>query len=779
MKASHLALLTLVLGLAVGFAIGAVLNGSESKAAGAPTVGITQAASVTPDVADAAGDDRLSQVGERPVSDGPAQIAARSTSGSTAGPGARTAARKAISTTASKSAEDTSAWTHTIHGVVLNADGDPLPGVQIVSFNRETKGWRGLMQARDTSEVGRAWEGLPDVEAKLAEQAETLMADRLHASTAISDATGAFTLEKLREGVHAVQAHAEGYVFSPQMTHTGRECVFSGERVVELELDVRLPDGTQPESAVVFPGASNFGSEIAWTSESPRLRLKEASFELIVRSGNVQRLDWRSMTSDFESEPRMVNVDTEGAGPLVVELRANQILRVKVEDASELVPRIPIWVKAMPAPGGSGEIDWSEESRTALTAVPSGDFEVSGMPGGKYLLAVGRGEGNAPEITRPVTVGPGLTEVSLQIGEADLGDFLVVRCEREDGTPVDKVSFDASVQTERFARPVQIKPERRARGEYWLPRGQLFQSEQDASVELAASTETDGSASTTVETGDGDVVIEFKPACSLEIQVQGDLTAGYSVHAAPKAEGSQGQRLSYRTMSRGSQKVKEDGRAVLNALQPGTYEVAVYETGHDSKMGGYLGNSRKVVSETIEVKGLNQPLNLAIPTAHTVMVRAEGVDAGKKLQLSPKDGGYRDRLTADVGPDSMARFENVFAGEYVLRLDGGSDSKSITVPTGEVQFVTKIVYALKVRSLEEGGPAALAGFQKDDLVTEIRGKAVSGWQDLFALTKSAAVESVPVTVLRGGQSTGLSIGPVGEEDGKPKSLGMNLTPESK
>ena len=104
---------------------------------------------------------------------------------------------------------------------------------------------------------------------------------------------------------------------------------------------------------------------------------------------------------------------------------------------------------------------------------------------------------------------------------------------------------------------------------------------------------------------------------------------------------------------------------------------------------------------------------------------------------------------------------------------------TITVPTGQVQFITKVIYALKVRSIQEGGPAALAGFQKDDLVTEINGKSVSGWEDLFAWSKSVAGDPVQVTVVRGQQSTGLSIGPLGEENGKPKSMGMNLTPESK
>lgn len=96
-----------------------------------------------------------------------------------------------------------------------------------------------------------------------------------------------------------------------------------------------------------------------------------------------------------------------------------------------------------------------------------------------------------------------------------------------------------------------------------------------------------------------------------------------------------------------------------------------------------------------------------------------------------------------------------------------------------MQFDVKIINALKVRTLQEGGPAALAGFQKGDLITEISGKSVTGWNDMMQLVRSAATDSVQVTVLRGQQSTGLSIGPLGEENGKPRSMGMSLNPESK
>ncbi len=229
MKTSHFALLTLVLGLALGFGAGSILGGPTAAAAPPPALGLDHS---LPSESPGSGSGSIGSglVGVSPQALPTETEGDRSRGSKPISQAARSAARSAIRAQVSTD-EDAALRTHSIRGVIVDADGAPMPGVQVVEHHLKDGKWPGRIHAMKTTEVGRAWKGHPDVETTLAKNADDLLARRRGSSVVASDAMGSFTLEELREGIHIVQAYADGFEFKAQRIHTGRDCTFVAAQV--------------------------------------------------------------------------------------------------------------------------------------------------------------------------------------------------------------------------------------------------------------------------------------------------------------------------------------------------------------------------------------------------------------------------------------------------------------------------------------------------------------------------------------------------------------------
>ncbi len=800
MKASHLALVTLVLGLGLGFAAGAVFHSNSPNGSSSGGIPTTLAADRSDGAfsSQSSGSETLSDVEAHRASG--SLTSTRTAKAATTSPEAKRLARQSIEFAGSSSAsagDDKADWTHTIRGTVIDQDGQPLPGVKIVSMNRVGLSWRGSVQGKKTAKIGRAWEGIPDIEKKIAESAEQMLENQRNHRTAVSDAMGRFTLRELREGLHNIQAHADGFAFTVQNTHTEQECAFIGERILELELDVRLPDGSQPDNAVVFVSEQRFGRDLAWSPDEPRMRLKEAAFELTVLSGAVQRLDWRNTASDYSSEPIPMNLETAGPGPHVVQLAMNQILRVSLEDASELVPKLPVWMKVASATVEAGtdeaEIDWSEERHSALILTASGSFQVMDLPKGPYWLAAGRGEeGGEPQVVVKVAMELGVTEETIQLEEVDLSQFMVCHCVRAEGSPVAGVSFTVARRGETKFGVDRIDAVVRGRGEYWLPKG-AFLTENltrslklpgssdlsgsgEGGLELVAKSEIDGQVSLPLDLDSHEITVEFQPVCTLDLEFSGDVSAGFTVHLNRlDPDGNPTERY-VSSMTTGTKKIPDGGLVSIMGLQPGEYEVDVYETGHGSDSLSFHSRNDRVMSESITIKRTETTLAMSVPTFHEVTVHAPNVAAGETFRLKPKGADrYGSSNSEKLDENATVTFGRVPAGEYTLSGPDRKNPMEVTVPTGQIQWITEVFDAARVRSVEANGAADQAGFQKGDIIVAIDGTPIKGKVSAGTLAKSAREKSVRLTVLRAGATMDFTLGPLGMVDDKKRPTGFSLS----
>ena len=108
--------------------------------------------------------------------------------------------------------------------------------------------------------------------------------------------------------------------------------------------------------------------------------------------------------------------------------------------------------------------------------------------------------------------------------------------------------------------------------------------------------------------------------------------------------------------------------------------------------------------------------------------------------------------------------------DYRLPIDNwerGAAEPKIWKSLGLVQ-----VYPPVIGEVEEGSPAARAGFKSDDLVVEAGGAAVATWDDWVDAVVASPGEPLSVVVERKGVPRRLSLTPAIREDGEGKPTGF-------
>lgn len=771
MPASRLAFLTLLFGLALGLGTGfmlfsgrpAVAGASPSKGGNAVERGATSKAPPAPDSPDV-----LAAVGDSP----PTGQGATATSRGSLSNEARQAARR-VSARTNATETDTSDWNHSISGSVVDATGAAIPGATVISNNSFVDYTRTVL-AMGTNKAGRAYQGVPNVEESIAKSAQRTIDLRRRTRTVEPNAAGEFVLAGLRSGTHHLIAYAEGYIFEPVKADSGTTARLVGREVATFALDVRLVDGSQPTKAIVVVQAQPAPMPYEWTPADPELRLGSRNVELQVFAGNVRKVDWRTTVADQKSSTRTIDLDRDGAGPHRMDLERGQFLRVTVTGASDGEAAIGTWVKAAAA---GGDTDWTSRTITSLSREAGGVYTVMGLAEGSYVIAVGRG-GSAPELTLPVQVVPGVTEVEATLGELNLSRFVIVRCQTSGGEAVTGATVNGRWAGARGAPTEAVE---QGMGEYWLAAGAPPKNESSAMLAVTAMNERYGKIVQEIDANTRELAVTFQEPAELAVQVVGDTSAGYTVRLQAKEMGafdpyslfSKGQRPTYK-------KLNVDGRAQFSGLQPGDYTAELIKTGlGDDALLPWRG-AAVATQQAVTLRVGAQDLEMLVPTLHTLKVIVPGKDEGTNLTLMRKDGAQSPlgRNTGarriKLGDDERALFLDVPAGEYRLRVS--TASMFITVPCGEVTFEAAEPDSLVVVRAAAGKPGAEAGLKANDVVTAVDGEPIRGRRATVMVMKRIAESAVSLSVQRGDEELNIEIGPTGGRAVGIGDLGLVLLP---
>ncbi|MEM9378550.1 MAG: PDZ domain-containing protein [Planctomycetota bacterium] len=772
MPARLATLFALVLGLALGFGLGATLPDRT-----APTDATGDALAPRTSV-----DDRPSKdVHLQPVEPlapptslaGAARDLELRALDASAGVGTRV--RATIDASASLGKEE-------ITGVVVDEEGRPLAGVTIVSSS-SARSRASIVTGADTEKVGRAWSGR-SLDDALERYARGVLMGWDQSRTAQAGVGGSFTLTGLEAGQHTLSAFLEDYTFQPVRTSTGSTVKLVGRRVGAFRLDVRLADGTAPETAVVAVERGQGRPELlCWSGPEHAIRVTGRSLTFRVFAGDVRAIGRNELSSDHVSQEVRLDLDRDGVGPHVVDLAPRNRLRVRVSaEEGGVTWMTRKWVKVVPVGPSAALQERALEAAEPLPSGPRGVFDATDLTPGEYLVAAGRGDDDT-EVSATVVVREGIQEVELLLPALDASEFLVIRCTGPDGVPAKRVRFRGSITNGTYPRATSVRPARSDGGEYWVPRKDLAGEEpwtEASEVTLTATLENAGSVTVPIALGQESAEVQFEPACSIDVRVVGSDAGPYAVGASPLSSEDGGGAPAYFSRSQTIYAdVRADGTAQIEGLQPGAVRVEL------KRKGKLLRLDPALASVDVTLTSGAHSVTITAPTLHGVTVHAPDLDLGTRIFLAAvgdtsAPAGLAGRRHGSLGEERRVAFADVPAGDYEVRaVLGDLERMRITVPCGEVEFVPDVVDAYAVVSLEPGKLGARAGLRRGDVVVELAGEPVDGnnfHQRLAVALESAAV---PLTIENGGSTRTVTVERIEPGSSAYKQLGVGWEPRSR
>ncbi len=781
MASTRIALLTLLLGLGLGAGIGFLLGGDSRPAVQAADSSIVRRAELERGgPADAPSLAALGTADRRSSSKINTDASGRVLTGEAEGYSDATLARISMET---EGAEDGLTGVGTITGTVFDGDGAPLAGATIVTGDFYSAG-EGSSRGRSTESVGRGWSGPTEIRGALAANAKALLEKQRRQRTATTDAAGGFEFADLPAGRFYLRPYLEGMAFTGQTVRVGESAQFIGKPVSEYHLDLRLPDGTVPEEATVaLIGERRTRGSYRWTSDDPTIRLIRSTASLKAMVGRVQGGEYgRRDSSELASDIKVIDLEHDGEGPHLFELKARSLLWVTIEDESGLVPRIEPWVKIVEAAKAEDSEDLFDEGRS-LMRTPSGAFSVADLDAGSYLLGAGLGAGPV-QVTAEVRLDGGLIEQSLTLGGVDMAEFLVVRCTGPSGKNLLDVSFSQREErTNGGSGSGGVESIARSPGTYWLPMSEVLDGNEWSkltSVELTATAEGYGELIQPLVQGQTEVSMSFQRSAELLVRVTGDLSPGFMVSAVSIVKKDDGGDRRLRS-SRSATRVSSEGVARILGLQPGLFRVELKKASKGNRSRG----GAAIAWQEMTVRPGAQEISFRAPTFHRFVVHAPDLSEGTGFWLeregSKSDGWWGGSASAELDDQHRATFEDVAAGEYKLKTwsNSGQSSMEVTVPSGEVLFEVKTINAYRVGSVSEGKLGDAAGLQVGDLVTAINGKAVDRESFWNRLTLDFGTEAVRLTVDRNGAVIEVELGPGKPGENISRQIGINWEPTSR
>ncbi|MGE0192581.1 MAG: hypothetical protein AB7T63_11135 [Planctomycetota bacterium] len=539
----------------------------------------------------------------------------------------------------------------TLDVVVRTDEGGPLPGVEIRVLPAVPKS----LQWPEGTSVEQQSQAPVAVQVMYLLNAVRWRTEGLCVAT--TNGEGRCRFERMHDVEHTVTGELLGWSIEPP---PGGSSAFRPGAPVELTakprsgilLDVRLPDGTVPEHATVLFRKSRRVRLKRWTAASPLVEVDPDTYELEVRAGEA---------SELSSVSQSVTIERGATGTtLRVDLVERPTLRLLVSlDPTERVGMLTArWVRISAGSPLDARVLEQVGSPRILTGRLGATFKYaeSGLQAGHYVLGVYRGSSKTPAHVQGVDIGPGLTDIEIQLPLPERSTYAVLRVQGPDGQPLSPLEFETRFQKKGWSGTSSGVPYiERPDGEYWV-----FHQYVDGSQE-------GGRFSITVEHRDlGSRVVTYAPGEVVDQEVRFDEPGIVDVSVPGVARYGLGERVrvwlgrpdARRREARLGRTVAGDGSARITHLQPGTYTARLLISyGEDDTLAIEAGE--------VDVRSGGQAIQLDLPSLHDVVFVGLGVRAS--LKRFAGEGNEYDSIA--VGPITGRRAEltGLPAGRYELR----------------------------------------------------------------------------------------------------------------
>ncbi|MEO0481808.1 MAG: carboxypeptidase-like regulatory domain-containing protein [Planctomycetota bacterium] len=654
-----------------------------------------------------------------------------------------------------------------IRGRAVQIDGAGLPGATVVVSYREPRS-----STRSNDNPLRAAPERRTLDEALRRAAEQWAESDANTFRTTTLDDGSFEVSGLVQGSHRVRVYAEGF----QIESGSREWVtvepggflaFTATPLHLVTVDLRLPDGSQPELAALTLGAeqNGGGEQIQWTPESPRVAF--ANTRVRVRAG-VEPISGRfSRSSSFRFESEEVFVDAASEANVRIDLAAVGGIdgRVVFDGADFARPLAlegaRVGLVELEHAGASFDpesIDFAGDpfgSSTTVSSVSGRRFHFARLSDGSYGLALRFG--GAIRATTVVDVESGFAECELVLRDSEEFGFLAVTATGSDGSPLRGLRLRCRIQREdggSGSSSVRLRsmPDGRL-GVPFVELGRDFSFTdwpEGTSVFLEISHPDYGEQRVSLVEGQREVEVRFQEPAELLIQVPDAIGSPLSSKLRINLRQREGQSVlgGIRTSYRDGPQLDEKGNHRLSGLVPADYELSV---------SLLVGSWRQVElsKHQLTLRPGEQSFVVGLPALHPVAVQIPGADEGTQatLRQTRREQGVVSsvHLEGSVGADGRVVFPYVLEGTYQLRHRGSNASMEISVPTaGEVVFRAEGPDTLRVAIADESGTMFQSGLRSSDIVLRVNDVAVTA-ETLSEAWRGLSGGPARLEVLRAGE----------------------------
>jgi len=591
-----------------------------------------------------------------------------------------------------------------ITGRVTEPGGRPVVGVLVRAWRRA-----------EGSASGPRWrhgDG-PPPEPGLEERVRRIVEDyhrtRGTRAEATTDADGSYVLTGITADPYRIGAWARGY----QVRRNGRGPVHAGEVVdflarplVDVPVDVRQPDGTQPERAQVSFRSDKGGRTFRWTPAQPDVRIGPGNWKI--------RAEIRDEELRSEAVVRAV-LRGEAVEPVVLRLAGRpglfgEVRITGIADLSDLYARCLRFGGDEPPP----DADLLQHGQRDSLNRDAG-YRFRDLEPGRYAvgLALGRGLLLA---RRVVEVADHAARCDFELDGVDPAGVAVVRVLGPDEKPVEDVRFRTEYRSGRSLSSGGGPALRRDDGAYLVPhhphdsgKGGTYVIVGRSGEYGARRIEYERRERTTLE-------MRFGPPARLAATIDGFLKSPLQARL----------RLALDSRKAGRAKAEPDGegRAVLGPVQPGGYDlVLALDSGRIRE--------HPIARTPVTLGPGDNEARIAIPPLYELTI--EDCDVAGNVQLR-REGADSARMPRWKRPDAAGKivFAGLPAGRYQLSA-GGSVMVVDVAKSRTVRWAPAEVRAIRVSVTDPQGWYAQAGFQDGDLVVGIDGDDFRNKRHLYAV----------------------------------------------
>lgn len=602
-------------------------------------------------------------------------------------------------------APDVPRGTGRIVGTVVDDGGRPVAGVEVSAFRVDMTG--PAMPRHDLEEEVRRY-------------VTWLRTYDVPVAQVVTGSDGAFVLDGLADEDHSVRAWVRGYDIEHDFDEyrPGAELRLVARALVEVRVEIVLPDGTQPRSAEIRLSWRHASGSEDWTPDSPTLRLAAGAYE-------VQAIVSNEDGTTFQSKERTVVVE---AAPQTIRFAMSATSGVSGGIGPGKLCEGDSWeVRALRIPDGE------QPARDRL--VQDGHRGVAGddsywideLPPGRYLVGLVHLDRT---VLRTKIVDLGAEPVHCDFDLAGPPSFRV-RVLGPEGKPVQ----DALVRTW-TERPMLSG----ACGAALLqPDGSFLVVDADegpAERLVEARSERYGEKRVPYRAGlAADIDVRFEPAAWLRVDLEGadgiDVRARLVLWRGVRPD-----------VVAAGDKVAEH-RFEIGPAQPGTFELIV-SSDVSSSVGP--GDSMIVARREIRLAAGRNEATVQLPRRHRLSVT--GLPPNATVRLHPEGPLRWNPFLRSADRDGNLVLERLPEGRYLLDLGEAGMAVQLDGP-GEVRFVRRPFDAFEVRATDSA-----LGLRTGDLIVGAAGKEFGGVEEARpALTAPEAV----LLVRRGGATVELRV----------------------